>query len=201
MEQPSIDRLRKARARPPQMIRTSVRTTVSLLAAVATWGCLEVAYTPEGIPIVPYDADAAQVTAYDAGGTRLAFALETWTNRMPGPRLPRTTPGGFPVNVSLKITVEDPGHREDSVLVPALSLWSESGDSLLASLRLMRVDGSDPWVPVGPPALLTELTGDPSNLPLTGTAPDQACRPRLMIKDGGRIRFVSLPTVNVAAVY
>lgn len=177
------------------------RSIFGLWTALVASACVEVTYTEDGVPIVPFDAAAPVVSEYDAGGTTVTLSLESWTNRMPGPVPRRGAPEGFPVNVSLKLTTVKPGGRTDSLLVPALTLWSATGDSIISVLALVRTDGRDPWVHLGPGDMTTELTGDRRHPAFATAAPDLLCQPRLLIIDGGRNRLVSLPATPIAAVY
>jgi hypothetical protein len=176
-------------------------TILALGGLLVTASCLELTYTSDGVPIIPFDPAAPQVSEFDFADATVAVSLEAWTNRMPGPPLAGESAAGFPINVSLELTCTNPGRSTDSLLVPALSLWSVTGDSLICALKLMRTDRRDPWVVLGPGSTTTELTGDLTRLPRTSAAPDLSCRPRLLVTDGGRNRFFSLPTLQIGAVY
>lgn len=178
-----------------------MKSIVLVLAPLLLSGCLEVAYTPDGVPIVPFDADAPRVAEYDAAGTTVTISVEVWTNRMPGPPPPRKTAEGFPANLALTLTPSGIGRRDDSLLVPAISFWSATGDTLILTCALVRTDGRDPWVQLAAGARPTELTCEPTRRPFTDTPPDLMCLPRVLILDRGRIRFQSLPAAKIGAVY
>jgi len=176
-------------------------TGFGLLALLVLASCIELTYTSDGVPIVPFDPAGPQVSEFEFAGTTVALSLEAWTNRMPGTPRASESAAGFPLNVSLRLSATNPGRSIDSLLVPALTLWSMSGDSMICALALVRTDRRDPWLVIGPGSTTTELTCDPARLPTTSAAPDLMCRPRLLVTNGGRNRFISLPTVQIGAVY
>lgn len=173
--------------------------SVCIAVAVAATACLEIEYTDDGVPIVPFNAGESPSALHRVGGVELKIEFEAWTNRMPGPA---TVPGsGFPLGVSVRFSPEGTGHEVDSILVPALSLWSADGDSLLAALPLVDLDGGEPWVRLGSDAAPTELTA--ARLPIRALAgsPDAPCAPRLLVKSPRRTLVLALPEAPVKAAY
>jgi hypothetical protein len=170
------------------------------LLGLSATACLELTYTDDGVPIVPYaGADSPGTWRHRVGGAGLVIEVEAWTNRMPGSAA--ASGPGFPLGVMVRITPDSSNRDPDSLLVPALSLWSPGGDSLRAALRLVRLDGGDPWVNIGRGAAPTELTAARSAVRRLAGPPDMPCAPRLLVKSMGQSLVLALPETPVTAAY
>jgi hypothetical protein len=193
-----------ASLQPPRLRRFTpallLVASACLILALLAGACRQLDYTDDGVPLVPFaDAEAAGPAVAIAGGS-VHFTIEAWTNRMPGPARP-SGESDFPLNVLVRCTPDSSRTTADSFLVPAVTLWNAAGDSVLAPLALVRIDGSAPWVRTGNGATATELTADRSRPRRLGGAPNLIALPRLLIVAHGRNRILALPDTPVTAAY
>jgi len=183
---------------------SSSRRIVLLLALGVLGACAStprLTYTDDGTPIVPYDSRAEAHSTLVTGSDQFELALSAWTDRMPSGRRRAGDTVGFPLHVALSVRVLKTTHP-DSILMPALTLWSPDGDSMLVTLPLIRVDGKDPWVAATDSGQVTELTDRRDRPGRRFTVdPEPVWQPRLLIMDGGRTRFLTLPAARIEAAY
>jgi hypothetical protein len=153
----------------------------------------------DGTPIAPF-ANDGPTEQYQSPAGEYKLSLYAWTNRMPTVMSPQSAARGFPFYVALRVDAEGRGRYPDSILIPALTLWSVTGDSLLESFPLVRSDGGPPWVRSYDVSLV-ELTNDRTRLRYATVEPETLWQPRLLIIEGGRNRILSLPPISVEATY
>jgi hypothetical protein len=173
-----------------------IRALTAALILISS-GCNQLEYTQDGVPIAPFGSIQKGDSTMFVGNAKLSISAECWLNFMPGPR-PETA--GAPLHVALRVAVIQTDSAAGIAHLEALTLWSETGDSVLASFPLINTNRGKAEVPLQRRGT-TELTNDPKTPRHGVVEPDILCAPRLLLSTDGKRRSVSLPNITVQAVY
>jgi hypothetical protein len=168
-------------------------TAVLLLVA----GCNQLEYTQDGVPIVPFGSVYEGDSAFTVGEARISITAECWLNFMPGPGFDTA---GAPLRVALRVAVLQADSAAAPAQLQALTLWSDSGDRMLASFTLVNTSNGNAEVPLYRLGT-TELTNDPESPRHRVVEPGIRCAPRLLFRTDGKPQSISLPNITVEAVY
>ena len=160
-------------------------------------GCKQLEYTADGVPIVPFGAVHSGDATIALGSAQIEVTTECWLNFMPGPR---TDSAGMPLHIALRVAVVHADSEANAAHFEALTLWSETGDSMLTSFGLVNTGNGKSEVALHQVGT-TELTNNPQSPRRVSVQPGTSCAPRLLISRNGKQQLVSLPDIVVQAVY
>jgi hypothetical protein len=160
-------------------------------------GCKQLQYTADGVPIVPFGAVHSGDGTIAVGDAQVEVTTECWLNFMPGPR---TDTAGRPLHIALRVAVVRTDSEATAAHFEALTLWSETGDSMLTSFGLVNTSNGKAEVALHRVGT-TELTNNPQSPRRVSVQPGTPCAPRLLISRNGTQQLVSLPDIVVQAVY